>query len=75
MISDELIKLREIPNETLDEFYTVSMDNFQTLKLQGSLNCETIQAAKELGVELIWDNNSNALRGAGGVGITICLML
>ena len=75
MISDELIKLREIPDEKLDKFYNVSMHNFQTLKLQGELNYETIQVAKELGVELVWDNGISALRGTSDSGITICLML
>jgi hypothetical protein len=73
MISDELIKLREIPNVQLDQFYNVSMDNYQTLKLQGELTWETTRIAKELGVELTWDNTNSVLRGTSDSGITICL--
>lgn len=75
MISDELIKLRAISNEQLDKFYHVSMDNYQTLKLQGELNHETTRVAKELEVELTWDNTNSALRGTSDNGITICLTL
>lgn len=75
MISDELIKLRAISNEQLDKFYNVSMDNYQTLKLQGELNYNTTQIAKELEVELTWDSRNGALRGTSDNGITICLTL
>ena len=73
MISDELYKLTAIPYDKLDKFYNISMDNYQTLKLQGELNHETIQIAKELEVELTWDNRNTAPRGTGDNGITICL--
>jgi len=75
MISDELIKLREIPNEKLDKFYNVSMDNYRMLKLQGQLTYETVQIANDLNVPLAWDNNSHVLRGTNENEITICLTL
>ena len=75
MISDELIKLREIPNDKLDKFYNVSMDNYRMLKLQGQLTYETVQIANDLNVPLVWDNNSYVLRGASENEITICLTL
>jgi hypothetical protein len=75
MISTKLNIVNSISNEQLDTFYNVMLDKHD-LSLQGDICDGTLKTCKELGIELTWDNDYKALRGANEENsIKICLTI
>jgi hypothetical protein len=71
MISTQLEALNTITGYDMDQFYVVTLWN-NRLEFQGDLNRKTLEIAKNLGIQLVWNESTFALTGQDG-NIRICL--